>query len=72
MADFFDTVLKFLQSIGDFIHMIFDSFNSFTDILTTLVPNFRSDVINYIPTFCQPFIICALGILIIKAVLDII
>ena len=72
MADFYDSVLGFFQSIGDFIHMIFDSFNSFTDILTTLVPSFKSDVINYIPTFCQPFIIAALGILIIKAVLDII
>lgn len=72
MADFYDSVLGFFQSIGDFIHMIFDSFNSFTEILTTLVPTFQSDVLNYLPTFCQGFIIALLGILIIKAVLDII
>lgn len=72
MSDFFDSVLKFFQSIGDVIQMIFDSFNSFTDIITTFVPSFRSDVLNYIPSFVQPFIFLGLGILIIKAVLDLI
>lgn len=72
MSDFFDSVLQFFQSIGDFIHMIFDSFNSFTDIITTLVPTFQSDLLNYIPAFARGFIMVTIGILIIKAVLDII
>ena len=72
MSDFFDSVLQFFQSIGDFIHMIFDSFNSFTDIITSLVPTFQTDVVNYIPTFARGFIMVTIGILIIKAVLDII
>lgn len=72
MSDFFDSVLKFFQSIGDVIQMIFDSFNSFTDILTTFIPTIQNDAINFLPAFVQPFIMLCLGILIIKAVLDLI
>lgn len=72
MSDFFDSVLQFFQSIGDFIHMIFDSFNSFTDIISTIVPSFQTDLLNYIPAFARGAIMVLLGILIVKAVLDLV
>lgn len=69
MSDFFDSILLFFQSIGDFIQMILDSFKHFIDLIA-LATGFFSTNLNGIPSFILPIILLCICCLVIKLILD--
>ena len=69
MSNFFDSVLQFFQSIGDFIQFILDSFKQFFHMIS-LATGFFSTNLNGIPSFVVPLILLTVTCLVVKLVLD--
>lgn len=69
MSDFFNSVLQWFQSIGDFIQFILDSFKQFFHMIS-LATGFFATNLNGLPSFILPMILLCVTCLVVKLVLD--
>lgn len=73
MADFFNSVLSFFESIGNFLHMILSSITGFFGMLGSIFSdNFTGGITRYFPSFIVPFLFVGLTLLVIKVILELV